>query len=177
MPLLNASHFAALQAAFTVLQQQHDQELSLPSLAQAVGEMVNHASMPEAQKQELQQLHHSLAPFVEDAAPLKEAATAIEDTVALLEQVVDVIFQTVETVRPLSTQPEAQKALDMLVEACSFQDITGQRLRKIKALLAQLRGEVQEVTELRRIQQEAGLLDGPAASGSGMSQDDIDKLF
>ncbi len=76
-------------------------------------------------------------------------------------------------------------------EACSFQDITGQRIGKVAMSLAYVekhvnilidtwgRGEV-EKTEVKPDQAKTSdeqLLHGPQLEGKGVTQDEIDKLF
>lgn len=87
--------------------------------------------------------------------------------------------------------PAAASALEAEVtkifEACSFQDITGQRItkvvktlkkidEKITALLTVLGSKApgyEESTE----EEEVSLLSGPQLPGKGVNQDDIDKLL
>ena len=75
-------------------------------------------------------------------------------------------------------------------EACSFQDITGQRVGRVARsityveerveALKQLLGE-QELESLEVVADESSadeqLLNGPQLNGQGLSQDDIDSLF
>ncbi len=77
-----------------------------------------------------------------------------------------------------------------IFEACTFQDITGQRISKIArsmkyvdervGAIAALWGAA-SLAEVAVPEQETdpnqALLDGPALEGEGTSQDDIDKLF
>lgn len=80
-----------------------------------------------------------------------------------------------------------------ILEACSFQDITGQRIRKVMATLEQIElrlsrliklfgGTLPEgvvvaplVTKTQRADED--LMSGPQLSNSKPTQDDIDKLF
>jgi chemotaxis protein CheZ len=79
-----------------------------------------------------------------------------------------------------------------IFEACSFQDVTGQRISKVVDALSQLEQRLgrfaaavqvrdasapsdAEAAVLRR--REALMLNGPAAEGQGIGQADIDKLF
>jgi chemotaxis protein CheZ len=76
-------------------------------------------------------------------------------------------------------------------EACSFQDITGQRVGRVAKsitfveerveMLKQLLG-AQELAEVEvvpgeEISEEDALLNGPQLDGEGLSQDNIDGLF
>lgn len=77
-----------------------------------------------------------------------------------------------------------------IFEACSFQDITGQRISKVvetltyiedrvsrlkNALGAELEDAPHEAEDLR--QGDAALLNGPALEGEGIAQDEVDKLM
>ncbi len=78
------------------------------------------------------------------------------------------------------------------LEACSFQDLTGQRINKIVGsmkfveervnVMADLCGreEVQALTDQWELPQQVDdgvALDGPQRAGVGISQDEIDQLF
>jgi chemotaxis protein CheZ len=81
-----------------------------------------------------------------------------------------------------------------IFEACSFQDITGQRISKVVEALGQLEkrlsrfasavnardsdsGPVDPEDALRQARKEILLLNGPQMDGDGIAQDDIDALF
>jgi chemotaxis protein CheZ len=84
-----------------------------------------------------------------------------------------------------------QTAVTQIYEACSFQDITGQRITKIVKALKAIEGKVVELSGGRAAhgdggaaggwpgaEEEAGcLLNGPALPQEAMDQDDIDKLL
>jgi chemotaxis protein CheZ len=84
-----------------------------------------------------------------------------------------------------------QNAVTQIYEACSFQDITGQRITKIVKALKAIEGKVVELSGGRAAhgdggaaggwpgaEEEAGcLLNGPALPQEAMDQDDIDKLL
>ena len=53
-----------------------------------------------------------------------------------------------------------------ILEACAFQDLTGQRLSKIEALLSGAQGA-----------DKSGLLHGPALHGQGLEQAGADAIF
>jgi chemotaxis protein CheZ len=76
-----------------------------------------------------------------------------------------------------------------IFEACSFQDITGQRVKKVVSTLSHIEerisrfaevmgvedAEVEETEEEKR--QKNLLLNGPALNGPEVAQDDIDAMF
>ena len=78
----------------------------------------------------------------------------------------------------------------VIFEACTFQDITGQRISKIARSMKyvdQRAGAIAEIWGAASLAEVAvpepapetdqALLDGPALEGEGTSQDDIDKMF
>lgn len=80
-----------------------------------------------------------------------------------------------------------------IYEACSFQDITGQRITKVVGALKSIETKVGALMGLLENEEQAyavastqsagsgaggdGLLNGPQLPGGGISQDDIDKLL
>lgn len=77
-------------------------------------------------------------------------------------------------------------AITRIYEACSFQDITGQRIGKvvaalkaIEARIASVTGRYAEVTQPVAEAETEGrrLAEGPQLPGAGVSQADIDKLL
>jgi chemotaxis protein CheZ len=77
-----------------------------------------------------------------------------------------------------------QAAITQIYEACSFQDITGQRITKVVKALQAIEGKVLELAGgtrlVLKLDMEAApgcLLNGPAMPAEAMDQDDIDKLL
>lgn len=77
-----------------------------------------------------------------------------------------------------------------IFEACSFQDITGQRIAKVVSALKEIEGKVSRLLQLLGIEDGAGLKpladtrseeeklkNGPQLPVNAISQDDIDKLL
>jgi chemotaxis protein CheZ len=80
-----------------------------------------------------------------------------------------------------------------IFEACSFQDITGQRIGKVVETLRLIDERVSRFANKMRVEDAKGhaneeeakraerkknlLLDGPSAKGEGINQDDVDNLF
>jgi chemotaxis protein CheZ len=120
---------------------------------------------------------------------IMNAAEAIDDLAASMSK------------EELSAEERAEKASAIsgetikIFEACNFQDITGQRIRKVVKMLTYIEtridnmvriwGErdIQELTEevSGEVNPAAGsdesLLNGPQLPGGGVSQSDIDNLF
>jgi chemotaxis protein CheZ len=79
-----------------------------------------------------------------------------------------------------------QNAITQIYEACSFQDITGQRITKVVKALQAIEGKVLElaggqstgvVLHLDVSDKTDSLLNGPSLPAEAMDQDDIDKLL
>ncbi len=121
--------------------------------------------------------------------------SAIDDVEKLLKEI---HAQTVEDpdVAPLIDQ--ASEKLIEIIEACAFQDLTGQRVTQVVKTLRFIESKVISMIDIWGLEafqdidlsepiegEEAGeadeddesLLNGPAMSGQGLSQTDIDALF
>ena len=80
-----------------------------------------------------------------------------------------------------------QEATTKIYEACSFQDITGQRITKVVATLKAIDNKVGHIIATfdrreghpppRPAPPEGSLLNGPQLPASAMDQSDIDKLL
>ncbi len=100
--------------------------------------------------------------------------------------------------RALISDPDQVALLDQIeangtevFNACSFQDITGQRINKVVKSITYVEERVNslvnlwgkdeldevEVQEDREKITDGEILSGPQLEGKGLSQDDIDKLF
>jgi chemotaxis protein CheZ len=83
--------------------------------------------------------------------------------------------------------------ISSIMEACSFQDITGQRIKKVKQTLIQIEQRVENLSHLiggsipanyvastlatGKERADEALMAGPQMAGEGMSQEDVDKLL
>ncbi|MCE1234890.1 MAG: protein phosphatase CheZ [Hyphomicrobiales bacterium] len=129
---------------------------------------------------------------------IPEAGRELDAVVDATETATNAIMEAAESIMAAdATDPDAYKALvdeKMLVifEACSFQDITGQRIRKvvrtlgwIEERLAKLadalkiadgdHAEEEESEEEKRMREL--ILHGPQHEGEGVSQDFVDDVF
>ena len=128
---------------------------------------------------------HELDAIVEATA---EATNTIMDAVEVVEGAMD---NADDEVRQALTD-----ATTRIYEACSFQDITGQRITKVVKTLQEIEGRVDEIVaafddELDMAQTKSAkaadskaetpldedLLQGPQKAGEGISQDEIDRLL
>lgn len=114
--------------------------------------------------------------------------TATGDILAAAEQIQEIAW----TLRERPLEPSHCDSLDALATdiytACSFQDLTGQRTRKVINVLRFLESRIDamidlwgppETAEARMSEAPAenGLLNGPARPGQGLDQADIDSMM
>lgn len=90
-----------------------------------------------------------------------------------------------------SARSEMMAAITSIYEACSFQDITGQRITKVVKTLKHIENKVAEIlgafghageTEMTALTSKSndgasGLLNGPQINGPSVNQAEIDKLL
>ena len=120
-----------------------------------------------------------------------EAATS--DILAAAER----IQETAWTLRERGGDVRLCDALDArttdIYTACSFQDLTGQRTRKVIQVLSYLESRIQAMVDLwgaaaprtgsrqsafeQSAREDGVLLSGPAKSGEGLAQADVDRLM
>jgi chemotaxis protein CheZ len=96
---------------------------------------------------------------------------------------------SVEPVDLASYKAQVDDAMMRVIEACSFQDLTGQRVMKVIGTLRHIEERVSQfadalgVKDAKRAETEDErrkrelMLNGPAVGGPSSSQDDIDALF
>ncbi len=130
----------------------------------------------------------------------------LDEIVKATERATDTIMTCVENIdndvneaRALSSDPALGVLLDRMndnvnqvFEACSFQDITGQRVTKVvgslkfveervhSVILTWGKDEIEEVVEEikeEHVDPEKKLLNGPAMPGQGVSQKDVDSIL
>ncbi|WP_372006047.1 protein phosphatase CheZ [Tistrella mobilis] len=136
--------------------------------------------------------------------PLASATQALEGVVEGTEAATEAILSQIEAIETaldavsaeLSPDSQARAALDnagmaitALYEACGFQDLTGQRIAKVRKVLQQVDAHLEELLEIVGHDQvaalpppaeregDARLLNGPVDDASRVSQSDIDSLF
>lgn len=121
----------------------------------------------------------------------EEATNAILGTVEEVSQAIDDRRKDLEAAGLGDWIGEVEQKFQSIFEACSFQDITGQRITKIVGELKFIderlnamigiwgpEGLVKEpMPEPADATPEGEKLEGPALAGQGVSQDEIDKMF
>lgn len=108
----------------------------------------------------------------------EEAATAILDAAIAIGAIVD--GPTISK----NLKDQINEQLSRIFEAASFQDISGQRIKKVLQHLNELEGQLSRLSENARGSEAQApkapvdpLLNGPALSSQAPSQADIDHLF
>jgi len=140
----------------------------------------------------------ALQPENEEGARIPRAGRELEAIVIQTEEATDTIMDAAEKIMgseatDLETyQAEVHDQIMRIFEACSFQDITGQRISKVVETLsyierrsgklknilgvdANLDSGIEEDEPLAR--EDAHLLSGPALEGEGIDQDEVDALM
>ena len=127
-------------------------------------------------------------------AIVKATEEATDTIMGCVEKNDDIIVELKKSI----TDPDQVNQFDQisahsadLFEACSFQDITGQRITKVVNSVTYVEDRVNALINVRgkeeieriefqpeiEITEEEKLLRGPALDGEGITQDEIDKLF
>ncbi|NGM21738.1 hypothetical protein G3576_17070 [Roseomonas stagni] len=113
-----------------------------------------------------------------------ELAAIVSHTAQATHEILD-SCEALETVSARVGDADAevlQGAITRIYEACSFQDITGQRIAKVVAALQAVERRIARARQglpdrLPIVAATASLLNGPQLPGNGISQSAIDALF
>ena len=122
-----------------------------------------------------------------------EIMTAVDDIEATLKKITALTVDDGEVSLHID---HAAERLIAIIEACSFHDLTGQRVTQVVRTLRFIESRIlamidiwgleafrdlplpyDEFTKQEDDREDAELLNGPALGGKGLSQDDIDALF
>lgn len=126
---------------------------------------------------------------IADTSHMPDAALHLQDVLQATEEatctIIDAMNTIGETASGLSDTRAKQKITDEVTRvyvACSFQDISGQRIKKVLRHLSALEEQLQRLSQTARRearQAEGGdsLLNGPALNAEAPSQADVDALF
>ncbi len=165
-------------------------------------------------KQELDGLSRYILRVREEVAAIDRPAKPTDDFESMGDQMIAVVKATEEATETIMSamesnsdavtklrehidDPEQLALLDTITEnannvfeACSFQDITGQRVGRVAKSITFVEERVESLKHLLGEQElaavevdeedaesDAALLNGPQLEGEGLSQDDIDSLF
>jgi len=125
------------------------------------------------------------------------ATDELDAVVGATEEATSTIMDSCEQIEQSAREiggDHAEKLTDAVTriyEACSFQDITGQRITKVVSTLKHIEEKVAKILEAlgaegvtgtaqsagRADSEEEGLENGPQLPGGGIDQDEIDKLL
>lgn len=144
---------------------------------------------------------------------MQTASLQLDTIVQTTETATNEIMESVDAIEGTLKQihgftlddPEVQQLIDQasnqlisIIEACSFQDLTGQRINQVVKTLRFIESRILAMIDIWGgleafkdlpipedesrtgdgvSEEEAGLLNGPALGAPGLSQDDIDALF
>jgi hypothetical protein len=174
MDAANKPSRAAHQAAGQLLDALHQSNcLTLAGLAIALNEASEGVSSGRAAQGKI--LAGQLQAFVESQ---KDMQAELGEVLQASEHAVDAILELAGNAQQLDGIPEpAVEMMGDIIQHCSFQDITGQRLKKIGHYLDRIAGKQDDAHSMRKAEAAKGLLDGPALAGGGLSQDDIDRML
>jgi chemotaxis protein CheZ len=144
----------------------------------------------------------SIKPDAGDHGKFGEASEELDGVVQATEKATSDILACAEriqeiawTLREQGVEGEVCDLLDVnateIYTACSFQDITGQRTRKVINVLRYLEDRINamigiwgldgamaaEAAEKRAVDEDKALLNGPARPGTGLDQSDVDMVM
>jgi chemotaxis protein CheZ len=124
---------------------------------------------------------------------INHIAIELEEVVRHTEEATNTIMDHAEALQKISSADAAVANHAMaIMEACSFQDITGQRVKKVLQIIEQvemridnlvalLGGDIDasavETLKTGKERADEHLMAGPQLKGEGVSQADVDKLF
>lgn len=132
------------------------------------------------------------------ASHIPSATDELDAIVAHTAEATNAILETCETLDTVAGKLEAaqaplagqlQEATTRIYEACSFQDITGQRISKVVATLKTIETKVAQIVATFGVPEDSApaplpppssgdaLLQGPQLPDAAMDQSDIDKLL
>lgn len=112
----------------------------------------------------------------EQKTAIGEMELAVDRIMSAVEKIAEIDFSDVDAARQ-----QTSACCDEIMEACCFQDITGQRLTFVTETLGEVGRSLDCLASGRPSAPSsaapAGLLNGPALPGNGMEQDAADRLL
>ncbi len=147
-------------------------------------------------KEILGQMRAELGTSGQDSVSEKEISDATDELDAVIKATAEAtgtIMDSSEEIEKLiagmdpETGAKVQEAVTKIYEACSFQDITGQRITKVLGTLRHIEHHVNAIIDIVGVPDSTGtvqaavgedsLLNGPQLPEKAVSQDDIDKIL
>lgn len=146
--------------------------------------------------EQVEQLRLQIATSLPKNDEAIDALEHVKEAVAVLGDAADRIMDAADEIKAAvpATADHADavnKAYFKIIEACSFHDLTCQRLTKIRKTLEVVTTGLDKISPFvigsgdvappdivdAPIDKDAALLNGPALAGEGVSQEEIDKLL
>ena len=161
------------------------QETSLLAEVEALGHTIARAKI-EIAALRVDDITDNHIPFATD-----ELDAIVEHTATATNAILSSCETLDEVARSVTGEPATrlQDATTRIYEACSFQDITGQRINKVVGTLKTIEAKVVQIVatfgngdretldEFAGVATDAALLNGPQHPAVAMDQSDIDKLL
>ncbi len=110
-------------------------------------------------------------------AALQAAIRQIDAAVHEQEQAAERILGLAERLLANASDRSTQLRAEAVMEACSFQDLTGQRLRKVRRLLRHLEKHGVEGVSAKAYGLDANTGAGESQAGRGLTQEQVDALL
>jgi len=120
----------------------------------------------------------------------EQATHTILNATEEIDDIVDKLRERSSDVAAIEMLGEVNAKTMSILEACNFQDISGQRTNKVINIINYLEQRILSmidiwgaegfagiVVEDEKLEGDAALLQGPQMDGQGISQDDIDSMF
>ena len=123
------------------------------------------------------------------AEKLPRAGKELEAIVRSTEEATGAIMDAAEAIMSANPSQELVDHCTRIIEACAFQDLTGQRITKVVTTLTTVENRLHSLeaawggvadshhAEARDEEDDARYLNGPALAGEGHDQASIDALF
>lgn len=160
----------------------------IDKINEARSELQSIASMArERDTSDINAVEDELAAIVTDT---ERATTEIMDSTDAIE---DLLRGAAGKLLPEEVRRDILRKCGDITLSCSFQDVTGQRVRKVVEVIQHIdqhisiiehnlgtpmrEGEDSDMERSRNEQKRAGLLNGPGLPGKTVGQSDIDELF
>lgn len=125
----------------------------------------------------------------EEESAVSDATMQLDAVIKHTEEATDKILDAVENIQEITNELPDKESVDIInkhisdiFEACNFQDLTGQRIKKVTNTLNEIEKTVGGLLGSLKIEKndtraDAQLMDGPQMDQDKPSQDDVDKLF
>ncbi len=121
----------------------------------------------------------------EATVELSEVVKSTEDATNKILDCADRIRAVISGVADKKIQDDVFKEISSVMEACSFQDLTGQRIKKVTSTLQYVEETVGSLLNCmsvnkkisKDVRADANLMSGPQLQSNTPSQDDVDNLF